>query len=519
MLEKSCVMELPSVHITMATQPQREKFARVAVESLFRQTLKADTLHIELNGFTEPPMWVHDFPITYRLWAENMGSAIRFRRLDEVEGIYLTVDDDLVYPLKYIQHITEALRLHGGIVGFHGTNFTRRPIFNYMLDVECWSFAQKCLSDISVHELGAGCMAMHTDIGLEFSEFSEKNMSDCIIARWAARNGIILTCLARPSGYILEQPGSQNTGNEIWRKARHNNKRQTEIINEALESLKTTTTVTYEHGIETDVSAGMKYIALCIMCKDDEEAIIENIWYHTLIGVDHIIVYDNMSEFPLSRALADIPNVTVHLWKDCEIGSQLRCFGSCLDSYKNFFKWIGFIDVDEFIVIKDGSTDIKKFLKRYEKYGGLGINWKCFGSSGHLKSQSSIVESYEYAAHISDDKHIKSIVNTRHVFSTSGNPHAFKYNDGYFCVNENEEAIVGPHENALSSSVSHNKIQLNHYVTRSREDFKAKVKRGGENFRNGSVLDESYWNRFQGGTKDTSIRDFIKRLIKHHSSK
>ncbi len=62
----------------------------------------------------------------------------------------------------------------------------------------------------------------------------------------------------------------------------------------------------------------MKYLALCIMCKNDENALIENIKYHTLAGVDHFIIYDNMSTRPLSAALSQMKNVTVHLWPDSQ---------------------------------------------------------------------------------------------------------------------------------------------------------------------------------------------------------
>lgn len=258
----------------------------------------------------------------------------------------------------------------------------------------------------------------------------------------------------------------------------------------------------------------MKYIALCIMCKNDENALIENIKYHTLIGVDHFIIYDNLSTRPLSKALFNMNNVTIHVWSDSQNGSQIRCYDDCLAKYRNAFNWIGFIDTDEFIVIKNGYTNIKDFLKPYEKYGGLGINWKCFGSSGHLKVQDSIIDSYEYAVDLSDNEHIKSIVNTKHVIGSWGNPHTFKYNTGYFCVNENGKRIVGAHNNALSTPVSHNKIQLNHYVTRSKEDFDAKVKRGGGNARHTRVLTNAYWERFQGGRIDTSIKDFLKNYIK-----
>jgi hypothetical protein len=257
----------------------------------------------------------------------------------------------------------------------------------------------------------------------------------------------------------------------------------------------------------------MKYIALCIMCKDDEAALIENIEYHTLIGVDHFIIYDNLSKRPLKEALKGMSNVTVHSWEDCERGTQIRCYDACLSKYKDKFRWIGFIDTDEFIVIKDGSRSIRDFMKGYVRFGGLGINWKCFGSSGHLLKQSSIIESYVHSADVSDNDHIKSIVNTQYIIGSWGNPHTFRYKSGFYCVNENGEPIKGPHNNALNSPATHNKIQINHYITRSREDFEAKQNRGGGNSRDNTKLTEQFWSRFQCGPHETSIKEFIK-LIK-----
>ena len=47
---------------------------------------------------------------------------------------------------------------------------------------------------------------------------------------------------------------------------------------------------------------------------------------------------------------------------------------------------MGFIDVDEFLVIKDRSvTDLPTLLKRFEGKGGVAVNWRLFGSSGHLQ--------------------------------------------------------------------------------------------------------------------------------------
>jgi len=43
----------------------------------------------------------------------------------------------------------------------------------------------------------------------------------------------------------------------------------------------------------------------------------------------------------------------------------------------------GMMDADEFLVIKDGSPSLPAVLQRYEAFGGLAVNWRLFGSSGH----------------------------------------------------------------------------------------------------------------------------------------
>jgi hypothetical protein len=43
---------------------------------------------------------------------------------------------------------------------------------------------------------------------------------------------------------------------------------------------------------------------------------------------------------------------------------------------------MAFIDVDEFLVLRDGTSSVPALLRDYEQYGGLVVNWVMFGSSG-----------------------------------------------------------------------------------------------------------------------------------------
>jgi hypothetical protein len=48
-------------------------------------------------------------------------------------------------------------------------------------------------------------------------------------------------------------------------------------------------------------------------------------------------------------------------------------------------RWLAFIDSDEFIVMHDTqyAQDINGFMRQYEQYGALAVNWVLLGSGGH----------------------------------------------------------------------------------------------------------------------------------------
>ena len=249
------------------------------------------------------------------------------------------------------------------------------------------------------------------------------------------------------------------------------------------------------------------YLSLCIMSKNENEYLKENIEYHSKIGVDHFYIYDNGSKIPLKKDLNKYKNVTVIEWNDFKILSHCRAFDHCLKHRGSVSRWIGYIDTDEFLVLKK-HNNIKTLLLKYHNYGGLGVNWKCFGSSGHINKQKSVIESYTLARNVGDNNHIKSIVQSKWAIGTNANPHEFKYKGNKFCVNEKCERIDGP----CTDTTSHDLIQLNHYVTRSRADFLEKRQRGGGNDRSNTKLTEQFWNKFQGGEKDLNIHKLLQRI-------
>lgn len=54
-------------------------------------------------------------------------------------------------------------------------------------------------------------------------------------------------------------------------------------------------------------------------------------------------------------------------------------FSLCLPCCSPFAA--AFIDIDEFFVFTDGTDDLPALLRGFEEYGGVGVNWRFFGSS------------------------------------------------------------------------------------------------------------------------------------------
>ena len=117
------------------------------------------------------------------------------------------------------------------------------------------------------------------------------------------------------------------------------------------------------------------------------------------------------------------------------------------------------------------------FLRQYEEYGGLAINWRLFGSSGHItRPEAGTLPSYtkcnpEWAP---VNIHVKTFANTQFALSSGGDPHHFLYTEGKFAVNEAFEPVHG----AFGPRISMQQVAIQHYVIKSWEDFRDKQLRG-----------------------------------------
>lgn len=237
-------------------------------------------------------------------------------------------------------------------------------------------------------------------------------------------------------------------------------------------------------------------VAICAIFKDEGKYLAEWINFHRLMGVEHFFLYNNNSTDAFQEALSAFDNDTITLIDWPRKPGQISAYNHCIYCFGDQCEWLAFIDIDEFLFCPDG-TPLPTFMERYRNYGGLGVNWMVFGSSGHktrpegdvvqnylLRGQKNVVIPYPHmairapgsnavAGYIPFNAHIKSIVQPEAVdFCPS--PHYFAYRRGFFCVSENMEQIHGP----FSKTVGGTSIRLNHYWSKSTEECVEKIAKG-----------------------------------------
>ncbi|PNW77661.1 hypothetical protein CHLRE_10g446150v5 [Chlamydomonas reinhardtii] len=244
------------------------------------------------------------------------------------------------------------------------------------------------------------------------------------------------------------------------------------------------------------------YSALCAVGRNENRYVREWVDYHKCLGFSRIYLYDHGSSVPMSSELGPhldsgflhyVNFSAAHRKFQEGYTSDLERFMStvqgqaykhCMEQWGSRHTFIGFIDLDEFLVLYDpGLSSVNDLLRDYEQFPGLSIYWVLLGSSGHVaRPKAPVVESYT-ACTPHDHKfntQFKTFVNTRFK-PTMYSPHRAVFNatspDNLepYMVNEHRQRIArGRNKNS-----THERGAVFHYVTKSFEDFSEKMNRGG----------------------------------------
>lgn len=144
-----------------------------------------------------------------------------------------------------------------------------------------------------------------------------------------------------------------------------------------------------------------KYNAtICAIFKNEGHYLQEWIEYHRIIGIEHFYLYNNFSSdnyLEILQPYIDAGVVTLTDWPH-ERG-QMPAYNHCLNTHKDDASWIGFIDLDEFIV-PNKFDNIHDWLAQHRHLPLALIYWKMFSSNGVIaeKNNSLVTETYILSA-------------------------------------------------------------------------------------------------------------------------
>ena len=200
-------------------------------------------------------------------------------------------------------------------------------------------------------------------------------------------------------------------------------------------------------------------IGLTAIMHERLSYIVEWVEYHRYIGFDLIRIYDNSTGDPrigpgLSLYYDGIPK-WLEVIPYAGRSKQLAAYNDSIA--RGGAEWMAFFDSDEFLVVMNGDV---KSLIRGRSESGISICWLVFTANGEVVRKDGLqVERFLEtlpATNAGSRKQIVRMSDAKHAIS----PHSFSYKQDNIWHTERDIA------------------RLNHYCTRSYDDFQEKLARG-----------------------------------------
>lgn len=227
--------------VGIASIPQREKSLKKTIDSIIHQV---DKIGVFLDKYDRTPEFLKNNPkITFKHSGDfdrEIGDAGKFYWVDNHEGFYFTCDDDLIYPIDYVERIKKRITSNDYpiVVGWHGSVILT-PFENYYdgKSRRVFTFGAPRPYDTPVHILGTGCLGFHTShIDVSFNDFETPNMADVYFSRLGQIQKVPFIVIKHSKGEITEDDNSQeysiykHSSQEVSQSKHNTKEKQNEIV-------------------------------------------------------------------------------------------------------------------------------------------------------------------------------------------------------------------------------------------------------------------------------------------------
>ena len=213
------------------------------------------------------------------------------------------------------------------------------------------------------------------------------------------------------------------------------------------------------------------YLAVCAIARNEGRYIYEWLSFNHFVGVERFVIFNNNSTDNMVEEIRRWPRadcVTVIDWSP--VPGQLAAYSHMLGKYRDLAEWCAFIDCDEFICPRS-SLSVPDVLRSLSPLcNGVFLHWLMFGSSGLMNyepkpiTQRFVKRGYD---DFGPNNVGKTIVRLSAAIEIAG-PHIIRC-EGRLINDSND--LVNQDCHGIHTSSSHRYLALNHYYTKSVEEW------------------------------------------------
>jgi hypothetical protein len=233
---------------------------------------------------------------------------------------------------------------------------------------------------------------------------------------------------------------------------------------------------------------GRSGIAVVAIVNNEARFIAEWAIFHASAGVRHFYIYDNgCTDGTIAALQAALPaaQMTMIPWDqkfrlgfwEGEVHNQMLAYAHATRNFGGAYRWMTWIDIDEFLVPK--TETLPEALAPLEAYPMISLPWHMFGRGGHEHApQGGVVPNF---LRRNPDPMARSLLKFKVICDpcqvSACKVHWMEVGGKTDSVNDRGVPASLKGRNA-PGFYSAERIQLNHYYTRSQEDLARKMARG-----------------------------------------
>lgn len=258
----------------------------------------------------------------------------------------------------------------------------------------------------------------------------------------------------------------------------------------------------------------MYNLIIAAVFKEEEKWLEEWIVYHLIVGVDHFVMFNNGDKEPsysILKSYIDAGKVSYYDFPHGRGDIQIVSYDLALHYFRHKTEWLAFLDLDEF-AFPIHTNSLYPLLQPYEQEGIIGLNIPIatFGTSNLNHSPKLQTESFVYRAKTEHPSNYTSKQFFRPLFHKT-----YEYGGNILAP-----GMIDPNGKQTRYNKcfrSSNQLRINHYATRSLDDWRKKVKRGWPIGRPGGDLNKNMFNKKfkvcnRNEIHDTSMHRFLPEL-------